>query len=210
MLSHAFFQKTEVKKPRPFRLKPLVPEPLEWRLIEQIDFSRSTVVEVGCGRGDWIIGEAKAHPEKNYIGIERTHNKSQAFKELTTMADLGNLFALQADAILLMAQKFHKECVDEFYFFYPNPTPKQSQANKRFFASSLFEVIHTRLKDGGQITLTSNIKAYMQEAVSFLTHIWNYQEQSYEITDKLVTGRTNFEIKYLAQGEKLFEAIFKK
>lgn len=210
MLSHAYFQKTEVKKPRPFRLKPLVPEPLEWRLIDQIDFSRPTVVEVGCGRGDWIVAEAQKNPDKNFIGIERTHNKSQGFKEIVAAANLDNLFALQADAILLMAQKFPSECVDEFYFFYPNPTPKKSQANQRFFASSLFEVIHTRLKTGGQITLTSNIKAYVEEASNFLTQIWSCQAHSYEITDKLVTGRTNFEKKYLAQGEKLFEAIFKK
>ncbi len=204
------FQPADIKKPKPYSPHILKPEPKEWAVLDNIDWKKPLIIDVGCGKGDWIVNEAKKNPDRFYIGIERTTNKSQCFINKTDNQQLANLLALQADAIPLINQKIPQESVDEYYFFYPNPTPKKRQANQRFFVSSSFEVFDKTLKPGGKITLVSNIEEYVKEAELFLREIWGYQDIRTEKVSDSIEPRTAFEKKYLENKETLYELKVKK
>ena len=119
------FQRADIKKPRPYHPHVIDPEPSEWKITDDIDWNKKIIVEVGCGKGDWICAQAKENPSTQYIGIERTKNKSDAMLEKANELSLKNLFTIRADAIALLAHKFPKQSIDELYFLYPNPTPKK-------------------------------------------------------------------------------------
>ena len=204
------FQFADLKKPKPYVPYTYDPEPEEWHVLDTFPKARKLIVEVGCGKGAWIIEQAKENPQTNYIGIERTINKSKTLLTSSEQAALNNLIAIQADAIALMSQKFPKESVDELYFFYPNPTPKKRQANQRFFVRSAFDVFHQCLKPNGTIYLITNIEPYHQEACNFLENIWGYQILDKKKLPQDITPRTAFEKRYLDAGEDLFELLASK
>jgi tRNA (guanine-N7-)-methyltransferase len=204
------FQFADLKKPKPYSPYTYDPEPEEWHVLNTFPQVKKLIVEVGCGKGAWVVAQAKENPETFYIGIERTINKSKTLLNTSGEAALKNLIAIQADAIALISQKFPKECVDELFFFYPNPTPKKRQANQRFFVSSAFEVFDQCLKQNGTITLVTNIEPYYQEASAFLEKIWGYQIVDKKKLPSDLKPRTAFEKRYLESSDNLYELTASK
>ncbi|OVE82064.1 hypothetical protein BVY03_02090 [bacterium K02(2017)] len=195
------FQKAYFKKPNSYIPYRYDPEPEDWNELNQIDWQQEIILEVGCGKGKWIIEQAKLNPHKTYIGIERTLNKSKFLLN----ESLKNLINLRADALAVMQQKIPNKVINEIYFYYPNPMPKRSQANQRFFVSAAFENIDKILINNGKIYLVSNILDYITEAKDFLEQFWGYSIQTCQKLNTTVEPRTDFEAKYQQQGQDLFE-----
>lgn len=202
-MSHPW-QPADGKPPRAFHLPELVAEPEEWRVLDDFNWNREIVVEVGCGTGEWGLSQAQKHPQRFYLAVERTFNRSQQLASLSERFRLANHLALRADAVLLFGHKFPRQSVSELVFFYPNPCPKKRQANLRYFVSSAFQVFHDVLKPSGKILLTSNISAYVREARFYLEKYWGYHV-IYDGAARFDAPRTQFERKYHLAGEELVE-----
>lgn len=91
---------------------------------------KKIIVDVGCGVGEWSLNQAKLYPEFQYIGIEKTHQRSNQLIKNKNQLGLNNYLAIQADAITLIDQVFPKLSVDEYYFFHPNPWIKKNRLIK--------------------------------------------------------------------------------
>ena len=84
-------------------------------------------IEIGCGKGDFIIANAKAHPENNYIGIEKYDTVLMyAVKKLEE--DIPNLRFIRMDA-LDIDKIFDKE-VSLIYLNFSDPWPKNRCAKE--------------------------------------------------------------------------------
>ena len=85
-------------------------------------------IEIGCGKGDFIIANAKAHPDNNYIGIEKYDTVLMyAVKKLEE--DIPNLRFIRMDA-LDIDKIFDKE-VSLIYLNFSDPWPKNRCAKRR-------------------------------------------------------------------------------
>lgn len=196
------FQYADKKKPRTYRSFSFKKEPENWKILNQYSWcQRHTVLEIGCGKGDWIIKQALQNPHVEYIAIEKTKTRSDPLLHSAQKHQLKNLLPIRADAIHLLDHKFPKECIDEMLFHYPNPWPKKKQANKRFFPSANFSVFHKTLKKNGLLYLVSNIEEFVIEAKFYLENFWSYNTLFYQKVDPNREPRTAFEKKYLERGE---------
>lgn len=196
------------QKPRPFR-RGYAKLPDNWGLLSHVPWGKPVVVEVGCGTGEWICREAGQNPGTHYIGIEQTAIRSGTLLQHAEEAALSNLTAIRADAVLLLDRMCPPGSVDTFYFFYPNPYPKERQANKRFFAGSSFEVFDRCLRPGGTMVVASNVVDYIAGARQ------RCEDTNYRILyhGTIMAGgkpRTAFEKKYQERNETAFELIAKK
>ncbi|MCP5463566.1 MAG: hypothetical protein H7A33_00915 [Deltaproteobacteria bacterium] len=127
------FQKADLKNIRSFNAPVCEPEPSEWQVLDGIDFNtQEIVVEVGCGKGDWVLDAALENPNKTFIAIERTKNKSDALVKKAKNKKLENLFSLRADAIALLNQRFPKES-RRVGFSLPKPHAKTTPSQPAFF-----------------------------------------------------------------------------
>jgi tRNA (guanine-N7-)-methyltransferase len=200
------FTKADFEKPRPYVSRKLENIPDNWKVLEGFDWKTSKViVEVGCGVGLYSLREAEAHLENTYIAIEKTEIRSVPLIREAKTHDLKNLIPLRADATLVIDQIFPEKSVDVFTFFYPNPWPKKRQANKRFMISPSFQAYQKALKPGGEVCLTSNVKAYVEETRDFLENFWGFEINSFEKIDSDFPARTAFEKKYLERGDACYE-----
>ncbi|MBF0104113.1 MAG: hypothetical protein HQM16_02190 [Deltaproteobacteria bacterium] len=199
------FQPAELIRPRAYHPYIYTPEPKGWQALDRVDWNKNIVIEVGCGKGDWLIGQASKDPETLFIGIERTALRGGAFIERAGGLKHSNLIAIRADATALISQKVPAASVSALYFFYPNPLPLKKQANRRFFVGASFKVFDDCLKEHGTICLASNIKGYASEACDFLSRFWGYTIACHQERAKDENPRTAFEKKYQDQGQTLFE-----
>ena len=85
-------------------------------------------IEIGCGKGDFIIANAKAHPENNYIGIEK-YDTVLMYAVKKIEEDIPNLRFIRMDA-LDIDKVFNKE-VDLIYLNFSDPWPKNRCAKRR-------------------------------------------------------------------------------
>lgn len=98
----------------------------KWNKI--FDNKNNLYIEIGCGKGDFIIANAKAHPENNYIGIEKYDTVLMyAVKKLEE--DIPNLRFIRMDA-LDIDKIFDKE-VSLIYLNFSDPWPKNRCAKRR-------------------------------------------------------------------------------
>lgn len=194
--------------PRPYR-SGFAKTPDNWSALDAVPWGNAVIVEVGCGTGDWVCAQAAQNPDIHYIGIERTEVRSGKLLHHATTADLSNLTAIRADAVLLLDRKCPAASVDAFYFFYPNPYPKSRQANKRFFAGSALHVFDRCLKPGGKIYIASNMPQYITEATQQLMGS-HYSILRHGAMEPPLAPRTAFEKKYSERGEAIFEVLAQK
>ena len=168
-------------------------------------------VEVGCGVGLHSIRYAKSNPHRYLIAIEHTRARYSKFeRRLLNHPDVKNLQPLQANAISFITHYLKPEKVDRYFFLYPNPYPKDSQRNKRWYAMPFMGHCLETLKIGGSLTLATNERYYAAEALDYFRHQWGLELIEEQILDDSSTPRTHFEKKYLASGQPCFNLVFLK
>lgn len=79
-------------------------------------------IEIGMGKGDFIIGMAKAHPEINFIGIELYESVMVRAIQKLENEELPNIHLLNMDATYLRDAFLHE--VDTIYLNFSDPWPK--------------------------------------------------------------------------------------
>lgn len=111
------------------------------------------VLELGCGKGEYAVGLAKAHPECNYIGVDI--KGARMWTGARQAADLGltNVAFLRTD-IELIDHFFAPGEVDEIWITFPDPQMKK--VRKRLTSTRFLELYRKVLKPGGVINLKTD------------------------------------------------------
>jgi len=171
--------------------------------------------EVGCGAGLHPVLFGKKFPERHLIACERTKEKFEKFKRRVEHQAITNVTPIFEDALHWLYP--HKELAHELfagvYILYPNPYPKNSQRNKRFFAAPSFQFLLSTLRKDGLIELRSNETFYIEEAIFLAKEVWNLEVVAHTKVSELKEceqGVTHFERKYLKTGQNCMRVIFRK
>ena len=92
-------------------------------------------IEIGMGKGNFIIGMAKKYPDINFIGIEKYESVMVRAIEKLNNIDLPNLKLIRMDAKDI-DKVFNKE-IDTIYLNFSDPWPK-TRHSKRRLTSEIF------------------------------------------------------------------------
>jgi tRNA (guanine-N(7)-)-methyltransferase len=168
-------------------------------------------VEIGCGVGLHPIQWTAAHPGNGLLALERTQTKFQSFQRRINNHERSNLYAVHADAHDWLPRHITSESIDGLFLMYPNPYPKERQANKRWYRSPFCHFLMEILKPGGQVQFATNEKFLVEEALSFASEVWALQLiQERKSTNAQWLPRTHFEKKYMARGQTCYDLTFRK
>ena len=96
---------------------------------------RPLFLEVGMGKGRFLMDMARLHPERNYVGIEMYDSVLlRALQKREELEEAGekfsNLVFIRVDARLL-PEIFEKDEVDGIYLNFSDPWPKARHAKRR-------------------------------------------------------------------------------
>ena len=86
-------------------------------------------IEIGSGKGDFIINMAKAYPSINFIGIEKYDSVLCKIVNKLELENIKNLKLICMDAIEI-DEVFNKE-IDTLYLNFSDPWPKKRHAKRR-------------------------------------------------------------------------------
>ena len=170
-------------------------------------------LELGMGRGTFIIEMAKTHPNINYIGLEL--DKNQTATALKNIKDLHlyNLKMINADA-LKVAEIFGRE-IDTIYLTFSEPWPKKGDEKKRFTAINYLKLYDRIFKKNKHIILKTDNKILFASALESLSSYWyTFDKVSVDLHNderKIENIMTDFERQYFKEHRQIYyvDASFK-
>ena len=163
-------------------------------------------LELGMGRGDFIIEMAKTYPNINFIGLEI--NDSQMVMAVNNLKSLklNNLKLINADAREI-DKIFGKE-IDTIYLTFSEPWPKRIDETKRFTHVSylkLYDKIFKKLKHIVLKTDNKGLFAYSLETLSSYWYVFDKVSLDLHNDERNIKNiMTNYEKQYLKEGRAIY------
>jgi tRNA (guanine-N7-)-methyltransferase len=161
-------------------------------------------VEIGAGRGDFIIARAQAHPERDFLAVERPGAVGQMLAARCGRMGLGNLRVAAMDGRTLVNLLLAEHSVSAFHIYFPDPWPKERHAKHRLFSPFFVHSLARTLECGGVLYVATDVKARACEIFAML------EGGGFRRLEDDASGARNsaFGRKYLARGRQLFAATF--
>lgn len=170
-------------------------------------------VEVGTGKGQFVIGMAKANPDINYIGIEHFDNVIVSALEKAIEADKpSNLRLLRGNGANL-EELFETGELDRIYLNFSDPWPKSRHAKRRLTHESFLARYEHVLRKQGEIHFkTDNRKLFEYSLVSISAYGMILQDVSLDLHAEMPEDNimTEYEEKFSAKGQPIYrlEAMY--
>ena len=168
-------------------------------------------IEIGMGKGDFIIENAKRYPDINFIGIEKYDSVIVRAIQKSDELELNNLKIVRIDARKL-EEVFLNE-VDLIYLNFSDPWPKDRHAKRRLTSSNFLSIYDKIFRDNKIIVMkTDNIKLfdYSLESLTEYGYEITYKTNDLDCLDDS-NIMTEYERKFFNKGIKInkLEAIKK-
>lgn len=107
-------------------------------------------LEIGCGKGSFIVETARRHPEINFIALEKISDVLLLAMERTAREGLTNVRFLNCDAQLL-PEKLPPHCLSRIYLNFSDPWPKKGHAKRRLTHRRFLEIYRSLLTEEGAV-----------------------------------------------------------
>ncbi len=165
------------------------------------------VVEIGFGRGEFLLGLAQQAPEQAYLGIEYSFKRTLKMARRVARLGLENVALVEAPAEAVLRDALPDASVAAFWLNFPDPWPKKRHFRRRFVQTDTLGWIARRLVPGGRLHVATDHEGYAEwidehlAALPALANAW-----SPERWRPAVEGRepTAYELEWRAQGRSFF------
>ena len=144
------------------------PEKYKGKWKELFNNNNPICLELGMGRGSFIIEMAKKHPNINYIGLELDRSQTATALTNANSYSLKNLKIICADASNI-AYYFGKE-IDTIYLTFSEPWPKKQDERRRFTHESYLKLYDRVFKKNKHIILKTDNKILFASALESLSN----------------------------------------
>ena len=171
-------------------------------------------LELGMGRGSFIIEMAKKHPNINFIGLELDINQTATAIKNVEKEKITNLKMICADANEI-PNMFGKE-IDTIYLTFSEPWPKEKDAKKRFTSVNYLKLYDRIFKKNKHIIMKTDNKILFASALESLSDYWytfnrvslDLHSDERHIEDEEIV--TDFERQYIKEKRPIYyvDAVF--
>lgn len=170
-------------------------------------------IEVGMGKGRFIMDMARLHPENNYIGIEmydsvllRAVQKREQLEE-----EIPNLYFVRMDARIL-PEVFEKGEVDRIYLNFSDPWPKERHAKRRLTSRQFLERYSEILLPQGRVEFKTDNRGLFEFSLGEVKEAgWKLEAYTFDLhhEKEMMEGNvmTEYEEKFSSMGNPIHKMI---
>jgi tRNA (guanine-N7-)-methyltransferase len=185
--------------------------PLDWHAVFGND--RPVEIEVGFGKGLFLLTESATHPEVNYLGIE-IERKYQMFTA-TRLAKRGraNVRVACADARVLLRDRVTSGSVRAVHVYFPDPWWKKRHHKRRVFTPEFVAEVARVLAPGGRLLAATDVPecaAVVAELVPAHTPLRPLPPPPEHEPAHDLDYLTNYERKFRKQGKAVHRLAFER
>ena len=163
-------------------------------------------IELGMGRGDFIINMALENPNTNYVGIELNESQTATAVQKVNGRKINNLKFIQMDAANLY-KVFGKE-IRTIYLTFSEPWPKKIDEKKRFTHINYLKLYDRIFKKDKHIILKTDNKGLFAYSLETLSSYWYvFKKVSLDLHNDergIHNIMTDFEKKYYEEKRPIY------
>jgi len=178
-------------------------------------------VEIGVGKGRFLLLAASARPDTNFLGIEYARKYAEKAVDRVAKRALVNVRVVHAEAVEFMRDRISDGSLAAVHAYFPDPWPKKRHHKRRFFRKETLDVLSRVLAPGGRLLAATDhddyaavIEETVGEHAAFETCLAAPGSEQAVIVpefDELTAGGvTNFEIKYRREGRTIHGFSWKR
>ena len=194
----------------------LKPEDIESRIDFVQIFGRigPVHIEIGSGKGTFLVNQARARPGDNFLGIEWASKYYRLAVDRIGRWGLTNVRIIRTDAAVFLADFIADSSVECFHIYFPDPWPKKRHHKRRFICQANLEHLIRCLKTGGQLKIATDHEDYFHVIQEVITNQDKGLEEIQFLptvgADKGEWVGTNFERKYIKDQRSIYTIAVKK
>ena len=127
-------------------------------------------IDVGCGRGLFVVHAAEAHPERNFLGIEVDYREGRRGAARLKKRDYANARILGGDANIPFQKMIMPHSVDAIHVYFPDPWWKRKHRSRRVFNDKFVDMCSRLLVPGGLLHSWTDVEEYFGVISSLMEH----------------------------------------
>jgi len=160
-------------------------------------FERSGPIEIdlGCGKGRFLLARAAKYPDINFLGIDRMLRRIRKIDNKAQRRKLTNIRLMRIEGYYAVSYLIPADSIQTYYILFPDPWPKKKHHAHRLFNPQFVDALHRTLKIGGIVHIATDHLPYFDEIAAIMRADTRFQE-----TDPFVPSpdeQTDFELYYL-------------
>ena len=196
----------DLKEDKQISLADVTP-PIDWTAL--FGNKNPVEIEIGCGKGRFLLEASRRNPDVNYVGVERALKYVEHAKERLRKGSATEVFLIWSDAAYLVDRYIGEGTVEAYHVYFPDPWPKKRHQKRRLFRNEVWlrGLVRTLNSSRGRIHIATDYTEYFDEIRDCLSHT---PPLVYLPSDSLEIAHipTSFEIKYRAEGRKIYRAVY--
>lgn len=168
------------------------------RLAEIFSVPRRLEVELGSGDGTFLAQHAAAHPDSNFIGVERLLGRLRKLDKKGLRAGLTNLRLIRVEAGYLVEYLLPPGSVTVLHIYFPDPWPKRRHHRRRLINPRFAEAARVALEPGGKVYFRTDHADYFAQILEVFGAMPGFRPVT--TPSDLLQLQTDFERDFVALG----------
>lgn len=170
-------------------------------------------LEVGFGKGAFLVDAATRHPATNWLGIEIDRGLELYVATRLAKRKLGNARVTCGDALMLLRDRIAAGALAAVHVYFPDPWWKKRHRKRRVWTPEFAAECVRVLRPGGRLHVATDVGDYyavireLLDAQAGLTLVAAHERTGEPAADELLT---NFERKALQTGGRVWRAEYQK
>jgi tRNA (guanine-N7-)-methyltransferase len=166
----------------------------------------SLELEIGFGKGRYLIERAAAEPGTRFVGIESAAIYWAVANRRAERRRLRNLITVCGDALYVLAACLDREIASAVHVYFPDPWPKTRHSRRRLLDASTVDLVLRVLAPGGRLYFATD---HVDYGAAVRRVLERYPAVSVEAIDSPWPDgpRTHYETKYEREGRSILRLI---
>ncbi len=159
-------------------------------------------VELGFGKGRFLLAQALARPEVRYLGVELAVYYYRLLARRASRQGADNLLVVRGDALYVLSALLPAGFADAVHVYFPDPWPKSRHHKRRLFEPETIDLVLGLLKPGASLWFATDFVEYGEL-------VWGILASYPGLELRRIEGpwpggpRTNYEAKFVAEGRPI-------
>lgn len=164
------------------------------------------VVEIGYGKGRWLLGQVLANPGRRHLGIEIVSKYWKRMTERAGKRGAKNLVNVRGEALSILATALPRGFAGEVHVYFPDPWHKTRHHRRRLFDPETVDLVLGALAPGGKLVFATDFLEYGGIVRAILESHPDLEVAVHE-GEWPDGARTNYEAKFIAEGRPILRLV---
>ncbi len=170
-------------------------------------------LEIGCGKGGFLLRRAQSRPDRNFVGIEWANKYYKYAADRMARRGLTNVRIMRTDARHFVMHRLATGCLAALHIYHPDPWPKKRHHKRRLFQPAFMVAAVRVLAPGARLAIQTDHADYFDQIKAVIADRPEFDPIPFEDEAYGTIGeemKTNFEIKYEREGRRFHRLALRR